>query len=1697
MTKGEKEAIFMKLHVHIKNRVLFILVVLVMLAGLMPALAQRVSAATIHDWHTAPTNADWAKVQTGDTIRLGEKFTGEIKIPVNITRLTIVGYKDTHNHANTNITTTEGTRGIDLFLERLSITAPNNWAGITLHGNSLLYIRSACSVTGGNKDGSGNSICFLEDNRINNLIIERGSQLAAVSYGSNAIHSKSSLFIQNNGALNVTSGYYAIRVDVETLTISGTGSTIATGDVMAFKTSMTVTGGTVIARGRMFRAIDGNINLDGYQGSKRVIASNIMDGSHEEEYDAEKLRNYKYIKISRDNLHTWQSTDNINWNDVQTGDTIRLGESFTGEIKIPAHILELTIAGHSAQTAYQNTNIVTTDGTIGIELIIENLSITAPNNWAGIALHGNSTLRIKGDCSVTGGKNEKDECGNSVYFVSSTNGSHSLIIEEGAQLDAVCQDQSKIDLGAIYTNGSLRLKSDGVFNTRGGYYGVYAWNGAEFLGNGVTTVSDCVWASRKLKVTIEQFSSMPTVILQGGGIAQNSLELNANPNAGAYSFFATANNDGSDLEYYDENKLAEYKYMEIRPVKTHTWEREPGDWAEIINGDILQLGAEFQGELKIPDEIYHLTIRGHSAETAYRDVNIISNCAAGVNLIIENLNITAPNNWVGISLTGHSRLTVRGNCSITGGKVANNNYGNGIHFRDSSGSGTLIIGSGDSLTVVCQGVSNTNLTLGAIYADSSLFIQNDGALNTTGGHYGIGSAGNSTQLSGTGAASVSGSIYGFDTLVVSEGTVIATGKLFAVKTRLYFDSYLTGKYVTAGTAEDGSDAAKYDPARLTAYKYIKIERDKGHIWEEQVDWTLVISGDTIQLGERFTGDIIIPATIDDLTVIGHSPDTVYENVKIKAEGADINLVVENLSIRTFEDNRESSIALGNGNSTLTFKGSCTVNRNVVNVERVHGVYSEGDATICIEPDAELNLTGFLVTEEYVYFNIPSSGIGVDGVLNLINNGVLNIWNCKNGIVARGNPSYMSGTGTTTIKECTYGFDAYDMYITDGTVIASASEKIHKAVSFGKQLLVSGYSAAHSTKASENEDGRYAQLVDDNKSLSFYKYIFIRRSVTQTWESEIDWTKVESGDTIRLGKTFSGSISVPAHISELTIMGYSAETQYENTDIFASGIGTKLTIHDLNITASGNNEGILLGQDSKVIAKGSCEVRSGGEGIRFRNGSGRLIIEPNAQLTAVTSGNKSAVYSGGGLTIENNGILDARGGGVCIQALNGSIQHFGSGTATTGDCSYGISSLKPVTGIVIARGSEGAISGELDMEGYPTDFRASAGFSEDGAAAGDYDPEQLQNYKYIKITRVTPAPVNWSDKADDTAWAMVRNGDTICLGETFKDEINIPAEFTELTIMGHSAQTEYKDTNIRMVDNHPGIRLTIDNLKFTAPLSWAGLALAGDSSLTVRGDCAVSGGVFGGNGIDFLSGTGTLTILPDAQLNVVTQNNTASFGAVQSSEKLLLHNDGVLNASGGDKCIRSNALRIFGTGHTEISGFNYVSTSLDVLGGTVILRIGGNVGLYYITFDNYRPASPVITASEKSDASNTVPYQDADKRKYQYLKIEPPAHQKLAVTNLSDIQAVQVSDMYLVETADPLLPYRAEAVFAHEAPAGTQLIAAYYSADGQLESSYIAKADTQGTTTLSMNIASPLPDQTVRFYIWSEQLKPYILPVEWE
>ena len=156
--------------------------------------------------------------------------------------------------------------------------------------------------------------------------------------------------------------------------------------------------------------------------------------------------------------HIWSSVpDDAAWEAVQNGDTIELAADFTGEIKIPEAITELTIRGKDAGTAYADTNIAAERDTDAIQLTIENLNITAPDTSTGLTLGGGrSVLNVKGTCSINGGKDD----GHGIYVTK--NGGY-LNIEPDAVLNVSAVNNSR-QMGAIRAIYPLHLQNDGVLN---------------------------------------------------------------------------------------------------------------------------------------------------------------------------------------------------------------------------------------------------------------------------------------------------------------------------------------------------------------------------------------------------------------------------------------------------------------------------------------------------------------------------------------------------------------------------------------------------------------------------------------------------------------------------------------------------------------------------------------------------------------------------------------------------------------------------------------------------------------------------------------------------------------------------------------------------------------------------------------------------------------------------------------------------------------------------------------------------------------------------------------------------------------------------------------------------------------------------------------------------------------------------------
>ena len=262
-------------------------------------------------------------------------------------------------------------------------------------------------------------------------------------------------------------------------------------------------------------------------------------------------------------------------------------------------------------------------------------------------------------------------------------------------------------------------------------------------------------------------------------------------------------------------------------VTTHTWDSAPSSpqdavWESVQNGDIIQLGESFTGEIKIPKTLDALTVKGHSAETAYTGTNIAMEDrdadAPGFQLTIENLGINAPNNWAGIGLPREAVLTVKGSCSVAGGSAGG--YGNGIYFFYTESTGTLIVERGAVLKAVSAGTGADNY---ALYSNGGLNIQNDGEIIAEGGGRAIG-ARDSMTISGIGSMIANGSNHGIycdGSISIESGKITASGgnsSSGAIRPQPVFGDAL---FVTASPNKDGSSPEDYDPAKHNSYRYIK------------------------------------------------------------------------------------------------------------------------------------------------------------------------------------------------------------------------------------------------------------------------------------------------------------------------------------------------------------------------------------------------------------------------------------------------------------------------------------------------------------------------------------------------------------------------------------------------------------------------------------------------------------------------------------------------------------------------------------------------------------------------------------------------------------------------------------------------------------------------------------------------------------
>ena len=212
------------------------------------------------------------------------------------------------------------------------------------------------------------------------------------------------MLIQYSGALNATCSSFCIwSIEGETR-FSGPGVTTAAGGSFGIRNA-NVLGRTVVASGSS-GAIEKRLMLDGYETPHSVTAGTDQTGDGAANYEPTLLSTYKYIHIGRVTTHTWNSA--ADWENVENGGTIRLDEGVTGVINVPARITELTIAGQSADTVYENTYISMADGDGDLRLTIENLNLSSSfldrlseRDIAIISLGGqNSTLAIKGKCQV-------------------------------------------------------------------------------------------------------------------------------------------------------------------------------------------------------------------------------------------------------------------------------------------------------------------------------------------------------------------------------------------------------------------------------------------------------------------------------------------------------------------------------------------------------------------------------------------------------------------------------------------------------------------------------------------------------------------------------------------------------------------------------------------------------------------------------------------------------------------------------------------------------------------------------------------------------------------------------------------------------------------------------------------------------------------------------------------------------------------------------------------------------------------------------------------------------------------------------------------------------------------------------------------------------------------------------------------------
>ena len=434
----------------------------------------------------------------------------------------------------------------------------------------------------------------------------------------------------------------------------------------------------------------------------------------------------------------------------------------------------------------------------------------------------------------------------------------------------------------------------------------------------------------------------------------------------------------------------------------------------------------------------------------------------------------------------------------------------------------------------------------------------------------------------------------------------------------------------------------------------------------------------------------------------------------------------------------------------------------------------------------------------------------------------------------------------------------------------------------------------------------------------------------TWDSNTVPIGFASGDVITVTSDASGTLTIPDGVNALTIRGIAGTpTIVTNAQIVVETRGTDaiLTLTDLSIKATSNNDALLYETDSTVMLTLNCD------NVTLTGGDRDAPSSIYAGITApelTINGELTAIGGVNGMGPGGNGICISQGGSLTI---NGDVTSIG-GAGSSND-GYGVLAGGNITvtsgSSLYAEGDYGVLnSGRTIYLGGTLTAIANEETALDNGSVEFTDPDAMLTVKngagsgtFSIATSGAAAGLEFYKTGGVTLNSQTSATSTSTIGTIFLDP---PGAVVWDSVSGSNAASG--GTAIDLATTHSTVTTVI-----VMPTAKGTLMIPNDcDDITVQGwETGVQTQVTDGQIIVATRTTDVELTLKDLAIKAPDDNSTLIYNT--NTNMLTLTCDNVL-ITGGDDIMQNNN-GIYSAGPLTITG------ELDVVGGRDIVLRGGN------------------------------------------------------------------------------------------------------------------------------------------------------------